>query len=159
MNKLTVGLESHMSLSGPCFSSGWFFEVFLGFSGFIFSLPSSDPRCDRKSYVTSDRCDVTPLDALPQICQLSAQTVLGLHSRVDDIIFFHSLQWLLTHHTYCIMLRSVHITSYKIFNDCCQFTSSSQMPQFYLQVNVSSNVSPAVRLESNSAHPALYIKP
>lgn len=60
-----------MSLSGPCVFLRLVFRVFLGFISRLTSLlwtETSDPRLKIR-YETSDQCDVTPLNALPQICQ------------------------------------------------------------------------------------------
>lgn len=132
VNKLTAGLESHRSLSGPHLCLQLVFPGFLGPRHFAAEdgAETSDAQHDKKSYVTSGHCHVTLLHVLLQICQPSAYTVLGLHSWVDDIIFPQPpMAW--AYHTYSIMLSSVHCIS-QITGDRIFDTS---------QINAKSNVS------------------
>lgn len=124
------GIESQRSSSGPCFPSSWsLLDIYDSLSlqsrtgqkkTKKKTIKSDNPQSDKKSHVTSDCCDVTPRNALPQICQPRVQTVLGLHSWVDDIIFSTLSNHSNTQHVqynaaFCTLYFSHHY--YKIFND------------------------------------------
>lgn len=91
MNKLTVGVLSHMSFSHPYLSSFWSFKGDFYHTDGQFALQAgdqaktSDPQ-HKRSYMTSDCCDGTPLDALPPNCQRPKQ-ILDYIREFDDIIF------------------------------------------------------------------------
>ncbi len=99
MNKLTVGLRV-MGLcvvlvsppAGPC----WTLDSLQSRTGQKYLIQS-----DRIGHVTSDRCDVT----------LVAKRFLDYIRELMTSFFPHYLMTL-THHTYSIMLRSVHCISH-----------------------------------------------
>lgn len=152
-NKLTVGLESHRSLWVVlrCFLQ----LVFPGFSWVCNLGPDRNTwsTARRKCYATSDRCDVT----LRQVCQLSKRPSSSWITFVNDDIIFSTVpnDSKTPHVQFNAAFCTLNVSRHKLQDFQwlqCQVSSSSQMTQFYLQVNVNSNMSPAIRLESNSAH-------
>lgn len=125
MNKLTVGVESCGSLSGPLFTSGW---SFLDFPAHV------------SSYLSTKQNHVTPLArqlmlswrpiavmSLPQICQPRAfGPVFGLHSWVDDIVVSTEM------HLTRMVLPSVHCISHittsvsRFFNPVASILSTNE---------------------------------
>lgn len=125
MNKLTVGLESCV-FEWSLFFLRLVFKKSLSwiYSWFLFSLSCVD-QAETSVSNSATRKLMWPLIAvmslLSMLCHRSASQVpqqfLDYIRELMTSFLFPQSPMTLTHHTYSIMLRSVHITSYKIFND------------------------------------------